>query len=173
MKRRITITLITLSLLLGLALWSAGRGVKANAALTTARTNPMNFNLAPSSTSCATPSFAAAANFAVGAQPESVAVGDFNLDGKPDLAVANGDSANVSVLLGQGSGGFGAATNFSVSLGPTSVAVGDFNLDGKPDLATANLASDNVSVLLGQGSGGFGAATNFGVGSISFPVSVA
>ncbi|MGH9845544.1 MAG: PxKF domain-containing protein, partial [Blastocatellia bacterium] len=109
--------------------------------------------------------------FGVGGLPLSVAVGDFNLDGKPDLATANFSSNNVSVLLGQGSGGFGAATNFAVGLGPESVAVGDFNLDGKPDLATANASSDNVSVLLGQGSGGFGAATNPGVGDT--PVSVA
>ena len=83
-------------------------------------------------------------------------MGDFNSDGNPDLAVANYNSNNVSVLLGNGSGGFGAATNFPVGLTPVSVAVGDFNRDGNPDLAVANYSSNNVSVLLGNGSGGFG-----------------
>jgi len=52
-------------------------------------------------------------------------------DGKLDLAVANLSSANVSILLGTGTGGFSAATNFAVVNQPNSVAVGDFNSDGK------------------------------------------
>jgi hypothetical protein len=76
-----------------------------------------------------------------------VAVGDFNGDGKPDLAVANFNSANVTILLGDGSGGF-AASSVGAGDGPFSVAVGDFNGDGKPDLAVANRSSDNVTILL-------------------------
>ena len=126
----------------------------------------------PALSGCATPSFGAATNFGAGSFPRSVAVGDFNLDGKPDLAVANSDSDNVSVLLGNGLGGFAAATNFGVGSQPFSVAVGDFNLDGKPDLAVANLDSNNVSVLLGNGLGGFAAATNFGAGGAPYSVAV-
>ena len=74
--------------------------------------------------------------------------GDFNGDGKLDLAVANADSNNVSILLGTGTGSFGAATNFGVGTGPRSVAVGDFTGDGTLDLAVANLGSNNVSILL-------------------------
>ena len=77
-----------------------------------------------------------------------MAVGDFNGDADPDLAVANVGSDNVSVLLGGGGGSFGAATNFAVGDMPRSVAVGDFNGDADPDLAVANFGSDNVSVLL-------------------------
>ena len=65
-------------------------------------------------------------------------MGDFNGDGKQDLAVANSDSDNVSILLGDGAGNFSAPTNFDAGNDPYSVAVGDFNGDGKQDLAVAN-----------------------------------
>ena len=103
--------------------------------------------------------------------PYSVAVGDFNGDSKQDLAVANFNSDNVSILLGDGAGSFSAATNFGASGGSIKVAVGDFNGDGKQDLAVANYRSGNVSILLGDGAGSFSAATNFGAGIQ--PVSVA
>jgi len=95
-------------------------------------------------------SFNAASNYAAGNFPASVAVGDFNADGRPDLAVANQGSSNVSILLGNGGGGgtFQAAVNYAAGSGPVSVAVGDFNGDGSPDLAVANFNSNNVSVLL-------------------------
>ncbi|MCA2572629.1 MAG: VCBS repeat-containing protein, partial [Microcystis sp. M42BS1] len=110
-------------------------------------------------------SFNPATNFTVGSYPFSLTVGDFNSDGKSDLAVANLlYSNNVSVLLGTGTGSFGTATNFSVGSSPCSVTVGDFNSDGKSDLAVANADSNNVSVLLGTGTGSFGPATNFSVG---------
>ncbi|MEH2264286.1 FG-GAP-like repeat-containing protein [Nostoc sp.] len=116
--------------------------------------------------------FGTATNFTVGSRPRTVTVGDFNGDGKLDLAAANIDSNNVSVLLGNGTGGFGTATNFSVGSRPFSVTVGDFNADGKLDLAAANIDSNNVSVLLGNGTGGFGTATNFSVGNNPYSVTV-
>jgi hypothetical protein len=100
-----------------------------------------------------------------GSFPHSVAVGDFNGDGRADLATPNAGSNNVSVLLGNGSGGFGVPTSFAVGDDPESIATGDFNGDGRVDLAVANVRSNNVSVLLGNGSGGFGAAANFAVGT--------
>ena len=103
-------------------------------------------------------SFSAPTSFAAGDEPASVAVGDFNADSDPDLAVANADSDNVSVLLGGAGGGFGAPTSFAAGDEPASVAVGDFNGDADPDLAVANAGSDNVSVLLGGAGGSFGAA---------------
>ena len=62
--------------------------------------------------------------------------GDFNGDGRLDLAVANSSSNTVSILLGNANGTFQAAQNFATGAGPMSVAVGDFNKDGKLDLAT-------------------------------------
>jgi hypothetical protein len=77
-----------------------------------------------------------------------VAVGDFNGDGKQELALPNYYNIYVSVLLGKGDGTFAAPVNYAVGDGPNSVAVGDFNGDGKPDLAVPNYGSGNVSVLL-------------------------
>jgi hypothetical protein len=114
--------------------------------------------------------FRAPMNTAVGTNPYSVAVGDFNRDGRHDLATANFGSLNVSVLL-SGPGGFGAATNISTP-SPVSVAVGDFNLDGRPDLAAANPNFNDVSVLLGDGIGGFAAPANVTVGGAPRAVAV-
>jgi hypothetical protein len=104
--------------------------------------------------------------------PTSVAIGDFNGDGKSDLALTTNSQGIVSVAFGNGTGGFGATTNFNVGSGPASVKTGDFNGDGKSDLVVANYASNNVSILLGNGTGGFGATTNFNVGLNPFSVVV-
>src|ERR1017187_1516271 len=112
--------------------------------------------------------------FTVAPNPMSVAVGDFNGDGKSDLAIANGDGT-VTVLLGNGAGGFAAAPGspFAAGSGPSSVAVGDFNGDGKPDLAIADYNGDNVTVLLGAGTGRFTAAPSSPFPAGSQPISVA
>ena len=102
-------------------------------------------------------------NFAAGDGPRSVAVGDFNGDSLPDLAVANENSDNVSILLGAAGGGFTGPTNFAAGDAPSSVAIGSFNGDSHRDLAVANNNSNNVSILLGDGSGGFSGPTNFAV----------
>jgi hypothetical protein len=104
--------------------------------------------------------------------PSSIAVGDFNGDGKPDLVTANYEYNTASVLLGKGDGTFQAAVNYPVGTTAESVAVGDFNGDGKLDLVTANNGSDNVSILLGNGDGTFQAAVNYALGSAPFSVAV-
>jgi hypothetical protein len=116
-------------------------------------------------------SFAAKTNYSTGGSSWSVAVGDFNRDGKQDLVTANSTSNTVSVLIGNGDGSFRAPTVFAVGNWVSSVAVGDFNGDGRQDLVTANGWSNTVSVLLGDGNGGFGAKTDFATGAL--PVSVA
>jgi hypothetical protein len=121
-------------------------------------------------------SFRPAVSYAAGGGPVSVAVGDFNGDDAPDLAVADagdlqGNGAGVSVLLGNGDGSFQAARTFAAGLGPRSVAVGDFNGDGHLDLAVANYSGSNVSVLLGSGDGSFRPGVSYATGSR--PVSVA
>src|SRR5439155_1263538 len=110
-----------------------------------------------------TVSFVARRDFASGGlDPSSVAVGDFNGDGVPDLAVANSRSDTVSVLLGGGDRTFQAPLTFAVGRNPVFVVVGDFNGDGVPDLAVANEGA--VSVLLGNGDGTFQAALSLTAG---------
>src|SRR5437870_7494716 len=77
-------------------------------------------------------------SFDTGSNPTSVAIGDVNADGKPDLATANNFANTVSVLLGNGDGSFGVKTDFGTGGNPSSVAIGDLNGDGKPDLAVGN-----------------------------------
>ena len=111
----------------------------------------------------------------VGSSPYSIVAGDFNRDGKQDLAVANAGSDNVTILIGNGMGGFTQATGSPVTVGdnPLSVAVGDFNHDGKQDLATANPYSDNVTILIGDGMGGFTQATGSPITVGDYPTSLA
>ncbi len=108
-------------------------------------------------------------DYRVGDQPGVVAVADFNGDGKLDLAVLNGGSRNVSILLGNGDGTFQAAKNYDVGGdNPPSIVVADFNGDGKPDLAVAipgnipapattfpTCTQSSVNLLLGNGDGTF------------------
>ncbi len=77
----------------------------------------------------------------------AVCSGDFNGDGKADLANAYNYN-EVSILPGTGSGNFGAASNFFIGTQPRSICKADFNADGKEDLATADILSSYVSVLL-------------------------
>ena len=89
---------------------------------------------------------------AVGGQPQALVAGDFNNDGKLDLAVANFSDNTVTLLLGNGDGTFAPASGspYPVGQGPISIAAADFNGDGKLDLAVANLTDGTVSILVQQ-----------------------
>jgi len=116
-----------------------------------------------------TAGFITTPQYAVGAGSTSVAVGDFNGDGIPDLALANyGSSPNytdggVTILLGNGDGSFQSPQSYRVNAASLSVAIGDFNSDGKLDLVTAN-GNGTITVLLGNGDGTFRAPQSFAPG---------
>src|SRR5262249_12783944 len=94
----------------------------------------------------------------------SVAIGDFNRDGHPDLAVANQSSNNVSILLGNGDGTFGTPTNYATGAASIYVTTADYDFDFKLDLAVANLNAHTVSVL--RGNGPFQLAVHYAIGSL-------
>jgi hypothetical protein len=101
---------------------------------------------------------------------ESLAVGDLNGDGKPDLALQSNDTTGggISILLNNGSGAFGTGTYYPVAIAGTfaggAIAIGDVNGDKKPDVI---VGSSNVTaiVYLNQGSGTF--KVNGTVGTVS------
>jgi hypothetical protein len=98
-----------------------------------------------------------------GISPFSVAVGDLNNDGIPDLVVANwgspfqGNSGNVSVLLGKGEGTFQPPVSYSNPrlIEPFQVTLADFNGDGNLDLVVVATGNKAIFVALGKGNGGF------------------
>jgi VCBS repeat protein len=116
-------------------------------------------------------------NYPAGTIPAFIGTGDFDGDGKLDLAVANAGGDNVSILLGNGDGTFDLPVDFRTGpvcttppapcLQPTSIAVGNFGGDGKPDLAITNFATNEVVIMLNTsavGAPNFGAPTSVPVG---------
>jgi hypothetical protein len=96
--------------------------------------------------------FGAPTAIAVGNAPDAIVAGDFNNDGKLDLAIANSADNTVTLLLGNGDGKFtqAAGSPYPVGKFPYQIVAADFNGDGKLDLALANLMDGTVSILLQQ-----------------------
>jgi hypothetical protein len=128
--------------------------------------------------------FLEAPQYTAGLKPAGVAIGDFDGDGKQDLAVANiianincqsspcTNPGSVSVLLGKGDGSFRKHVDYPTGLISVAVAVGDFNNDGKLDIVVANEGSNTVSVLLGNGDGTFQAHVDYATGQLPDSVAV-
>jgi hypothetical protein len=114
------------------------------------------------------------ADVALGAPATSIATGDWNGDGHPDLAATLWSSNwpnddHVAILLGDGAGGFAAPVRVPIGPQPMALASADLNGDGNPDLVAAYRRrtqdlNGGVSVLLGDGHGGFGSRLDLPVG---------
>jgi len=104
-------------------------------------------------TAAGSPTFAATVDFATGSTSVAVAIADVNGDAKPDLAVANQDSGNVSILLDTTTAGattptFAAHLDIATGSTPEGVAFADLDRDGRPDLLVTNSGAKTVSLLL-------------------------
>jgi hypothetical protein len=95
---------------------------------------------------------------------QSIVAGDFNGDGRLDLAAPNQSTNTVSVLLGNGDGTFQPQVTYAVGQDPSAIVVGDFTGDGLLDLAVANYNDDTASVLMGNGDGTFQPQVVYSVG---------
>lgn len=110
-------------------------------------------------------SFVAATSLRLGGWPTEVAAGDFNEDGRPDLAVVDYSGGSVKILLSTGdTAGFSEAGVFSMGGAPYGLVAADFNGDGHLDVAVTSFNNGNVVVRLGDGNGGLSAAVAFAVG---------
>ena len=165
-----------------LALGDLNGDGKPDLAIVNQNSNTVSVLLNTTTSGATTPTFAAKTDFTTGTQPLSVAIGDLNGDGKPDLAVANDLSYTVSVLRNTMAAGATTATfdtksDFATGTNPIFVAIGDVNGDGKSDLAIANLGADSVSVLLNTTISGsttlsYSTKTDFTTGSLPYSVAI-
>ena len=116
--------------------------------------------------------FQAARSFPAGMHPSAVVAGDFNGDGRVDLAVADaggiaGAGEGVSILLGNGDGTFQAPIFYPAAESPSSIVAGDFTGNGILDLAVAYMDSSDVTILFGDGLGSFPTSIDVPLGSQS------
>jgi hypothetical protein len=86
---------------------------------------------------------------ATGAAPTQLAVGDFDADGRDELAVSNMNSGTVTIAR-YAEGAVVVAENIRVGSLPKGIAAGDLNGDGKPDLVVANNGDDDIAILLAR-----------------------
>jgi hypothetical protein len=104
--------------------------------------------------------------------PIATVSGDFNRDGKLDLAVVEFlPKGVVAILLGNGDGTFRAGPQYEVGVQPQYLAAADFRQNGTLDLVVSDTLSDNIFVMLGNGDGTFQAPIAYATSGYSTAVS--
>ena len=110
--------------------------------------------------------------YAVPGNPVAIIHGDFNGDGKQDLATADQYTSEISVLLGNGDGTFQGHKEYATGAKPVALATADLNGDGKLDIVVVNSNANTVSVLLGNGDGTFQTQKTYATGNNPLGVAI-
>jgi hypothetical protein len=92
-------------------------------------------------------SFAAGVDYAVASGPRQMAIADFDGDGRPDIAVTDGDDGDLSLILG-GSGKM-LVTTYTVGADPWGITASDLNGDGEPDIIFGHQSDNTYAVIPG------------------------
>ena len=115
-------------------------------------------------------------DYSAGSGARAVVTGDFNNDGKLDLAVANQPDNTITMMLGNGNGTFTTSQTFSLPIpgsSPQSIKAVDLDHDGKLDLVVALDNSNTANWIHGNGDGTLGTVFNIPVGFHQTNVAVA
>lgn len=132
--------------------------------------------------SISTSSFAPPVSFVTAGKPVSVAIGDLDEDGKPDLVVASSSDTvlvfrNTSAIGSINSGSFAASVSFITANTPHNIVISDLDGDGKPDLAIVSTGSTvsilrNISTKGSITAGSFAAKVDFFIGPYSYYIAI-
>lgn len=141
--------------------------------MVTANYNSSTVSVFMNTASANTLSFADAQTFATESNPRSIFIHDVDRDGRPDIIIANLNSASVSVLRNTSGGlgliSFASSVSFAVGAGPVALFALDLNKDLLPELIVVNSQANTVSVLKNTSTGpadiAFGEKTDLNTGS--------